>query len=68
MKPISGPEFAKLLRKRGWVLSRVEGSHHIFEKPGEVSPVSVPFHGSKALRVGTQLALMRQTGITRDEL
>jgi predicted RNA binding protein YcfA (HicA-like mRNA interferase family) len=34
MKSISGKKFAKLLERNGWNLLRVNGSHHIFGKPG----------------------------------
>jgi predicted RNA binding protein YcfA (HicA-like mRNA interferase family) len=32
MKTISGKEFCKLLEKKGWVLKRINGSHHIYTK------------------------------------
>jgi predicted RNA binding protein YcfA (HicA-like mRNA interferase family) len=41
-------EIMNILKKNGWKLDRIKGSHHIFEKPG-YRPVSVPFHGNKDL-------------------
>jgi hypothetical protein len=38
MKAISGKELARLVEKSGWVLARVNGSHHIYCKAGS-SPV-----------------------------
>jgi len=41
--------FAALLgivRKRGWVLIRVRGSHHVFRKP-DGSTYSIPVHHGK---------------------
>jgi predicted RNA binding protein YcfA (HicA-like mRNA interferase family) len=37
-----------ILKKNGWKLDRIKGSHHVFCKPGR-RPVSVPFHGKKDL-------------------
>jgi predicted RNA binding protein YcfA (HicA-like mRNA interferase family) len=34
------------LKKNGWTLNRINGSHHVFVKSG-CRPVSVPFHGNK---------------------
>jgi predicted RNA binding protein YcfA (HicA-like mRNA interferase family) len=34
------------LKENGWVLDRINGSHHVFSKAG-CRPVSVPFHGNK---------------------
>jgi predicted RNA binding protein YcfA (HicA-like mRNA interferase family) len=41
-------DIMNILKKNGWKLDRIKGSHHIFEKPGR-RPVSVPFHGNKDL-------------------
>jgi len=30
VKQITGKELAKAIQRRGWQLSRVKGSHHIF--------------------------------------
>ncbi|MDR1388783.1 MAG: type II toxin-antitoxin system HicA family toxin [Treponema sp.] len=34
------------LKANGWVLNRINGSHHVFVKDG-CRPVSVPFQGNK---------------------
>lgn len=36
----------KLLEKKGYELTRISGSHHIFTKKG-TQPVSIPVHGGK---------------------
>ncbi len=36
-------DLIKLLKKNGWKLDRINGSHHIFRK--EHTNVSVPVHG-----------------------
>jgi len=32
MKSISGKRLCKVIERKGWVLKRVTGSHHIYEK------------------------------------
>lgn len=39
-------EVLRLVRKHGWVLIRVRGSHHVFEKP-DGSIYSIPVHHAK---------------------
>jgi len=34
MKTLSGKELARKLEKNGWVLLRINGSHHIYGKSG----------------------------------
>jgi len=35
-----------ILKANGWMLDRINGSHHVFVKTG-CRPVSVPLHGNK---------------------
>jgi len=39
-------DIMNILKKNGWKLERICGSHHVFGKPG-CRPVSVPLHGNK---------------------
>jgi predicted RNA binding protein YcfA (HicA-like mRNA interferase family) len=68
MKTVSGKAFCKALERLGWTFQRVDGSHHVYYRPGAPRPVSVPVHGNKELRTGTQRALMRPTGLTDRDL
>jgi predicted RNA binding protein YcfA (HicA-like mRNA interferase family) len=52
MKSISGRDLARLVERRGWKLLRVNGSHHIFGKPGSVVRLSIPIHGNRPLKIG----------------
>ncbi|MBK6727556.1 MAG: type II toxin-antitoxin system HicA family toxin [Xanthomonadales bacterium] len=52
------------LKAAGWSLARIEGSHHVLEKPGMPRPVPVPVHGNKDLKPGLLAAIQRQTGVT----
>ena len=58
---MTGKDMVKRLKKIGWILDRVEGSHHIMFKDG-VS-VSVPVHGSKDLRPGTLDSIKKKAGM-----
>jgi predicted RNA binding protein YcfA (HicA-like mRNA interferase family) len=59
MKAISGRELARLVERHGWRLLRVAGSHHIYGKPGSVVRLSIPIHGSKALKMGLLRHLLK---------
>ena len=50
---------ARLAKKAGWSLARVQGSHHIFVKDGRMERVVIPVHGNKSLKIGLQRALMK---------
>jgi predicted RNA binding protein YcfA (HicA-like mRNA interferase family) len=68
MKTISGKDFCKLLEKKGWVLARINGSHHIYTKQGTVYRVSVPVHKNKDLKLGLLRSLMKIAEINENEL
>jgi predicted RNA binding protein YcfA (HicA-like mRNA interferase family) len=68
MKTVSGEKFAKLLEKRGWSLLRVNGSHHIYGKAGQIERISIPIHGNKPLKVGLLRHLLKVAGLTEDDL
>ena len=68
MRPLSGPELAKLVEARGWELARIHGSHHTYRKPGRVERISIPVHGSRPLKIGLQRHLMKIAGIEADDL
>lgn len=68
MKQVSGKELVRILRARGWVLDRVNGSHHILfhEQVREIAVV--PVHGNKPLKTGTLRYIMKIAGLTDDDL
>lgn len=59
---MKGKELVKLLKKEGWILDRVHGSHHILEKEGKI--VSVPVH-NKDLPKGTLASILKQAGVNQ---
>jgi predicted RNA binding protein YcfA (HicA-like mRNA interferase family) len=68
MKAVSGERFCRLLESKGWALQHINGSHHIYSKPGEIARISVPVHGNKPLKIGLQNHLMKIAGITSSDL
>lgn len=57
----------KILNKKGFVLTRTRGSHQIFWKPQSRRQVTIPVH-AKDLPQGTLLEILKQAGISRDEI
>jgi len=55
-------DLIKILKDNGWVLDRINGSHHIMIKEGHRS-IPIPVHGSKDLPKGLLNAIKKQAGI-----
>ncbi len=68
MKPISGKRLCELLKSRGWTLDHIRGSHHAYTHPDAPRPIPVPVHGNRDLLTGTQRSIMREAGLTEDDL
>ena len=68
MKAVTGKQFARLLEERGWRLMRVQGSHHIYARPGHAERISVPIHGNSSLKIGLQKHLMKLAKINEEDL
>lgn len=68
MKNISGKEFNKLLERKGWILKRVKGSHHVYMKKGNPARISVPIHGNDALKQGLLNHLLKISWIDKNNL
>ena len=68
MKTVSGKRMCRVLENRGWILDRIAGSHHIYRHPGRGARVTVPVHGNADLKPGTQRSIMRDAGLTDDDL
>jgi predicted RNA binding protein YcfA (HicA-like mRNA interferase family) len=58
----------KALERAGWTLKKINGSHHIYERPGVPLNVSVPVHGNHDLPTGLQRGIMRDAGLSDDDL
>jgi predicted RNA binding protein YcfA (HicA-like mRNA interferase family) len=68
MKTLSGREFARLVERRGWQLLRVNGSHHIYGKPGSIVRLSIPIYRNRPLKVGLLRHLAKLAEIPDKEI
>ena len=68
MTSVSGRSLARQIERRGWVLLRINGSHHIYGKPGSTIRLSIPIHGNAPLKIGLLRHLMKLADINDDEL
>ncbi len=59
MKQVSGLELARIVQRRGWILARIHGSHHIFTKAGRRERIVIPIHGNQPLKSGLLRSLMK---------
>ncbi|HQV99750.1 MAG TPA: type II toxin-antitoxin system HicA family toxin [Bacteroidia bacterium] len=56
-------EFLRLLKKDGWYVQRVEGSHHIMAHPIKKGTLTVPIHGSKEIGKGLANKILKAAGL-----
>jgi predicted RNA binding protein YcfA (HicA-like mRNA interferase family) len=68
VKSVSGKHFARILESHGWVLVRVNGSHHVYMKSGNTVRISLPIHKNEDLKIGLLKHFMKVAGITEAEL
>ena len=68
MKSLSGKDFAKILKKNGWKLARIQGSHHIYTKKGQKERISLPIHGNKNLKLGLLKHFMKLAGLKESDI
>ena len=68
MKQVPGKEFIRIIQQHGWILKRINGSHHIFTKPGQPERIVVPVHGNRPLKIGLLGHQMKMAGLTESDL
>ncbi len=56
----------RLLERNGWILERIQGSHHIFIKDGKAVRISVPVHGNRPLKIGLQSHLIKLAELPKE--
>jgi predicted RNA binding protein YcfA (HicA-like mRNA interferase family) len=61
---MSGKKLARTPERNGWTFARVNGSHHIYTKPGSIVRRSVPIHGNSPLKIGLLHHLLKQAGLS----
>jgi predicted RNA binding protein YcfA (HicA-like mRNA interferase family) len=68
MKSVSGRDFARMVERRGWILLRINGSHHIYGMTGSTVRLSIPIHGNQALKRGLLRHLAKLAGISDEDI
>ena len=63
----SGKEICQILQKHGFQKVRQKGSHVIMQKKIPGSTITVPVPDHKAIKTGTLMSIIRQSGIQRTE-
>ena len=65
---VNGRRVIQALKRAGFVVDRIVGSHHVLALPGNPArTVSVPVHAGRDLKSGTLRAIIRQAGFTVHE-
>jgi len=59
---MTSSDLIKILRKDGWILKEVKGSHNHFVHPVKSGKVTVP-HPKKDLPIGTVNSILKQAGL-----
>jgi predicted RNA binding protein YcfA (HicA-like mRNA interferase family) len=67
MKQVSGKEMARLVERHGWLLLRINGSHHIYGRVGSIVRLSIPIHANRPLKTGLLRHLLKQAGLTETD-
>ena len=44
MKVVTDKRMEKLAEQKGWMLARINGSHHVFTKEGRIERAVIPIH------------------------
>lgn len=68
MKSVSGKDFIRIIQRKGWILKRINGSHHIFAHPLKQEIISVPVHKNEDLKIVLLRKLMQIADINETEL
>jgi predicted RNA binding protein YcfA (HicA-like mRNA interferase family) len=68
VKPVPGERMCRILEKNGWGLVRTRDSHRSHQHPNQPGTIIIPAHRNDDLKRGTQHDIMRQAGLTEDDL
>jgi len=65
---VSGTNVVRALRRAGFRVDRIVGSHHMMLHPTDRRrAVTIPVHSNRDLKPGTLRAIVRQAGLTVEE-
>jgi predicted RNA binding protein YcfA (HicA-like mRNA interferase family) len=64
---VTGADTVRALRRAGWQLDRVRGSHYILVHPDRPGiTVTVPVHAGEILKPKTLRSILEQAGLTAE--
>lgn len=66
LRVLSGREVCRILATHGFEQVRQRGSHIVMQKREGGTTVTVPIPDHREMRVGTLLAIIRQSGLKRE--
>lgn len=66
LQRFTGKAMVRFLKRRGFIVVRISGSHHVMQK-GLLRTV-VPVHGNEQLKIGTLRGILRDTEMRLDDL
>ncbi len=63
----SGDKHIAALKRAGWKVNHIEGSHYILIKEGSDIHLSIPVHSGKTLGMGLLKKLISRASLTNEE-
>jgi len=67
LPPLTSQKVIKILERNGFILDRTKGSHRIYYHSESKRRVIIPYH-KKYLPKGTLMEILKQAGISKEEL
>ena len=64
---VNAKQIEKVILKLGYIRESGKGSHRIYRKSGKITQVTIPYHGSKILKLATVKSILNQAGLTVEE-
>lgn len=64
---VTGKEVLGVLRRGGFELTHVKGSHHYLRRPGSNKLVTVPVHAGEIIPLKTLQSILEQSELTIDK-
>jgi len=68
LPPLTPEQVISILHDAGYQMDRSKGSHHIFIHPDTGRRVVVPVHPGREIPKGTLMEILKQAGITREDI
>jgi predicted RNA binding protein YcfA (HicA-like mRNA interferase family) len=66
---VNGKRVIQALTRAGFLVDRIVGSHHVLVYPGDPTrTLTVPVHAGRDLKPGTVRSIIRQAGLTVEEI